>query len=66
MTLRTTLPVALIQEKAVIDQGPGLLLRDRQDRLDPLGLGRRAAGGRVGREIADGEDAELHDCPQGG
>ncbi len=29
-------------------------------RLDALGLGRRTTGGRVLRDVADGEDSELH------
>ncbi len=36
------------------------LLGDGEDGLDPLGLGGRATGGRVGRDVADREDAELH------
>ncbi len=33
---------------------------DLGDRLDPLGLARRVAGDRVPRDVADGEDSELH------
>ena len=33
---------------------------DLDDRLDSLGLARRVAGDRVPRDIADGEDSELH------
>ncbi|MEY9211135.1 hypothetical protein ABH917_000581 [Thermobifida halotolerans] len=36
------------------------LQRDRDHRLDPLGLGRGAPGGRVRGDVADGEDPELH------
>lgn len=36
------------------------LERDRDHRLDPLVFGRCPAGGGVGGEVADGEDAELH------
>lgn len=36
------------------------LLRDGQGRLDPLVLGGGPAGGRVGRDVPDGEDPELH------
>jgi len=36
------------------------LLRDRDGRLDALVLGGRATGGRVGGDVADAEDAELH------
>ena len=38
------------------------LQRDGDHRLDPLVLGRRPAGGGVGRDVADGEDPELHGC----
>ena len=39
------------------------LLRDRDGGLDPLVLGRGAAVGRIGGDVTDGEDAELHhDC----
>jgi hypothetical protein len=36
---------------------------DLPDRLDPLGLARRGAGHRVSRDVADGEDSELHRSP---
>ena len=36
------------------------LLGDRDRRLDPLVLGRRPSRGRVRRDVADGEDPELH------
>jgi hypothetical protein len=36
------------------------LQRDRHHRLDPLALGRLATGGRVGRDVTDAEDSELH------
>ncbi len=36
------------------------VLRDREHRAHALGVVRRAAGGRVGGHVADGEDAELH------
>ena len=36
------------------------LQRDGHHRLDPLGLGGRPTGGRVGGDVADGEDSELH------
>jgi len=32
-----------------------------KERLDPLGLARRATGGGVGRDVTDREDPELHD-----
>jgi hypothetical protein len=35
------------------------LRRDPQDRLDPLGLARRAAGGRLDGDLTDREDPEL-------
>jgi hypothetical protein len=36
------------------------LQRDGDHRLDALGLGGRTAGRRVGRDVADREDPELH------
>jgi hypothetical protein len=36
------------------------LQRDGDHGLDALAFGRRPAGGRVGRDIADAEDPELH------
>jgi hypothetical protein len=36
------------------------LERDGDERLQPLGLRGGPAGGRVGGDVADGEDPELH------
>ena len=36
-------------------------LRDPNEVADPLGLALGLAGDRVGSDVADGEDSELHD-----
>ncbi len=52
--------VVMLARREHIHAGFFGLLRDRDGRLDPLVLGGGPAGGRISRDVTDGEHAELH------
>jgi hypothetical protein len=76
-SLRLRGDVAEVRGRAARDEGRVVVLAGREDvetdllglerdpghRLDPLVLARHAARRRVGSQVSDGEDTELHGRP---